>query len=276
MRIALAQMEPTLGDVEANLARMRELTGEAAAAGADLVVFPELATHGYALGRVAPGLAIRRDDPRLLALSLDGADVLATFHEDAGVRAHNAAAYLSAGKAVHVQRKLYLPTYLVWEERKHSSPGHSLRAFDTRHGRAAVLICNDAWQPPLPWLAAHDGAELLLVPVNSAADLSESVDTIGYWARLLEQIARMQECWVVFVNRVGTEAGARFWGASRIVDPRGEVVTQAPLWEPGLVVAEIDPGAANRRRRELPLLAEARLGLVARELERLIAEGGDA
>jgi N-carbamoylputrescine amidase len=277
VRVALAQIDSSLGEVDANLARMRELTDEANSRHADLIVFPELATHGYWLGQIPASLSLPAGDPRLLELAGGRADVLAGFHEDAGVRNFNSAAYLSGGRLVHVHRKLYLPTYLSWEERKHSSPGQSLRVFDARGARAAVLICNDAWQPALPWLAAQDGAELLLVPANSAPDLSpEALDTIGYWQELLRFIARMQQCWVVFVNRVGTERGARFWGGSRVLDPTGEVVAEAALWEPALVTVDIDIAAVRRRRRAFPLLAEARLGLVERELRRLIAEGGDA
>lgn len=277
MRVALAQIDSSLGEVDANLARMGELVGEANAGQADLVVFPELATHGYWLGEIPATLSLPAGDPRLLELAGGRADVVAGFHEDAGVRNFNSVAYLSGGRIVHVHRKLYLPTYLGWEERKHSSPGQSLRVFDAPGARVAVLICNDAWQPALPWLAAQDGAELLLVPANSAPDLSPAaLDTIDYWQQLLHFIARMQQCWVVFVNRVGTERGTRFWGGSRVLDPTGEVVAEAPLWDPGLVTVDIDIAAARRRRREVPLLAEARLGLVERELRRLIAEGGDA
>jgi predicted amidohydrolase len=277
MRLALAQIDSVLGDVGANLARMGEVAAEANARQADLVVFPELATHGYWLGQVPDTLSLTAGDPRLLELAAGRADVLAGFHEDAGLRNFNSAAYLSHGQVVHVHRKLYLPTYLSWEERKHSSPGQSLRVFDAPGARAAVLICNDAWQPALPWLAAQDGAELLLVPANSAPALNPAaLDTIDYWQQLLRFIARMQQCWVVFVNRVGTEGGVRFWGGSRVLDPTGEVVAEAELWEPALVTADIDIAASRRRRREVPLLAEARLGLVERELRRLIAEGGDS
>jgi predicted amidohydrolase len=277
VRVALGQIDSSLGEVDANLTRMREVIDEASAQGADLIVFPELATHGYWLGEIPATLSLSATDPRLLALAGGRADVVAGFHEDAGVRNYNAAAYLSGGRLVHVHRKLYLPTYLGWEERKHSSPGQSLRVFDAPGARAAVLICNDAWQPALPWLAAQDGAELLLVPANSAPDLSPAaLDTIDYWQQLLRFIARMQQCWVVFVNRVGTERGTRFWGGSRVLDPTGEVVAEAGLWEPALVTVDIDLAEVRRRRREVPLLAEARLGLVERELRRLIAEGGDA
>jgi predicted amidohydrolase len=192
------------------------------------------------------------------------------------VRRYNSAAYLSAAGVRHVHRKLYLPNYLAWEERKHTSPGQALRAFDTRIGRVATLICNDAWQPVLPWLAAQDGAEVLLVPANSAAGLEpDLLDVIDYWRQLLRFLARMQQCWVIFCNRVGTEADVRFWGGSQILDPSGQPVAEAPLWEPGLVLADVDVAAAHRRRHELPLIAEARLGLIQREVTRLIDEGGD-
>ncbi len=277
VRVALAQFDCHLGEVDANLDHMRQLTAEATAQQADLVVFPELAVHGYWLGQLAEGRSLGVHDPRLGRLADGGTDVLAGFHEDSGVRTYNSAAYLAGGGLVHLHRKLYLPNYKHWEERKHYSPGQSLRAFDTRHGRVAVLICNDAWQPALPWLAAQDGAELLLVPANSAAEMTPaSLDTISYWQQLLLFIARMQQCWVVFVNRVGTEAGAQFWGGSRVVAPDGEVIAEAPMWDPALMTVDIDFSASRRQRRELPLLAEARLGLVQRELGRLIAEGGDA
>jgi predicted amidohydrolase len=277
MRVALAQLDPVIGDVDRNLSQIRELIDRANADGADLTVFPELALHGYALGRLRGGRRLLSSDERLASLAAGHSDVLVGFHEDGGLRAYNSAAYVSGARLVHVHRKLYLPNYLVWEERKHSSPGQSLRAFDTAHARTATLICNDAWQPPLPWLAAQDGAELLLVPTNSASNLgADRVDTRVYWERLLESIGRMQQIWVVFVNRVGTEAGAEFWGGSCVVDPHGEIVARAPYGEPSLTVVDIDVAAAGRARRELPLLAEARLGLIRRETTRLIEEGGDA
>ncbi len=276
MRVALAQFDSSIGDVEANLARMGTLTAEANSHGSDLTVFPELATHGYALGEIPDDRSLGARDHRLAQLSSAGCDVLAGFHEDGGVRTYNSAAYLSRGTLVHVHRKLYLPNYLAWEERKHGSPGQTLRAFDTPHARIATLICNDAWQPVLPWLAAQDGAEVLLVPTNSTAGLGPGLlDTMDYWHLLLVFIARMQQCWVVFVNRVGTEGGARFWGGSRVIDPTGEIVDQAAFWEPALITVDIDVAAARRRRREVPLLAEARLALIEREVRRLIQEGGD-
>ncbi|WP_327325241.1 amidohydrolase [Streptomyces sp. NBC_01210] len=279
MRVALAQTDCALGEVDQNLLTAREQIEQAAAQGADLVVFPELSLHGYHLGALKRDTSVEARDPRLLELGTLGPDVVAGLHEHTRLRAYNTSAYYSGGELLHAHRKLYLPNYLAWEERKHVSPGQSVRAYDLPRGqgRAATLVCNDAWQPVLPWLAVQDGAEVIVVPTNSAASLDpEAMDTGLYWDTLLSYTARMLQCWVVFVNRVGSENGASFWGGSRVVDPRGAVVAQAPKWEPGLVTVDIDVHEARRQRRAVPLVAEARLGLIDREVRRLIDEGGDS
>ncbi|MFF3271622.1 nitrilase-related carbon-nitrogen hydrolase [Streptomyces chrestomyceticus] len=281
MRVALAQTDCALGEVDANLATAREEVEKSAEQGADLVVFPELSLHGYHLGALARDVSVEAQDPRLRDLSTLGPDVLVGFHEHTVLRAYNTAAYYAGGTLLHAHRKLYLPNYLSWEERKHVSPGQSLRAYGLTKspsgGRGATLVCNDAWQPVLPWIAVQDGAEVLFVPTNSAASLDpEAMDTGSYWDTLLSYTARMLQCWIVFVNRVGNEHGAAFWGGSRVVDPRGTVVAQAPKWETALVTVDIDLSEARRQRRAVPLVAEARLGLIDREVRRLIDEGGDS
>ncbi|WP_049570965.1 nitrilase-related carbon-nitrogen hydrolase [Streptomyces sp. SBT349] len=273
MRIALAQVDCELGDVQANVDAAGAVVREAAGRHADLVVFPELSLHGYALGSVGRDTSISAEDRRLAELSRHGPDVLVGLHEAGTLRRFNSASYLASGTVAHTHRKLFLPNYLAWEERKHFSPGSTLRAFDTAYGRMATLICNDAWQPVVPWLAAQDGAEILLVPTNSASDLVPgAIDAVVYWADLLVHMARLQQCWVVFVNRVGKEGNASFWGGSRVLDPWGEVVAEAPRGQEALTVVDIDVLAARRRRREIPLLEEARFGLVAREVDRLMQE----
>jgi predicted amidohydrolase len=243
IHVALAQVDCALGDVEENARRAREAIARARADGADLVVFPELSLTGYALGLVPEDVALTLDDPIVtdLAEAADGVGVVIGLLEQGRVHVYNSAIYLHGGKIVHVQRKTHLPTYGRWEESKHYSQGASLRAFDTTLGRFAVLICNDAWQAPMAYVAVHDGARVLIVPT-----------------------------WVVFVNRVGEEAGMTFWGGSRVVDPWGRTVAQAPRGEPAIVHAEVDLYAVRRRRRESPLLKEPRLELVRREVDRLI------
>ena len=133
-------------------------------------------------------------------------------------------------------------------------PGTELRAFDTRFGRLAILICNDAWQPFLVSTAVQDGARVLVMPSASSTEVPEAEE---YWHDLTRFYARMLQCYVVFVNRVGTEGGFTFWGGSHVVDPLGEPVVEAPRLEEAVVFADLDLERVEARRRELPLLGRA-------------------
>jgi predicted amidohydrolase len=281
MRITLAQVSCELGDVDANLERARAIIAQAGRESSDVVVFPELFLTGYALGQVERDVSMSGLDPRLLELSelAPETDVLMGFYEDGlGVHNYNAAVYYDGGAIVHTHRKLYLPTYDIFEERKHFSPGQAMRAFDTRQGRCATLICNDAWQPHLVFLAIQDGARVLFVPTCSAQSrFPEQYDSETYWRNITVFYAQMFQCYVVFCNRVGDEGeNLRFWGGSHIVDPWGKIVSALPVNEEEIRTIEIDLALVRKRRREVPLVREARLGLLAREANRLAEEGGDA
>jgi predicted amidohydrolase len=268
MRIALAQVDARLGDVEANARRAREAIADARAGGADLVVFPELQLSGYALARAERDTARTSAEVADLAAA-DGPAALFAFHERDGARTYNSAAYVEAGAVVHVHRKLYLVDYAPFEEAALFAEGGELRAFDTALGRFAVLICNDAWQPFLPVIAVHDGARVLLVPAASSTAVPEAE---RYTRGLTRFYARMLQCYVVFVNRVGTEAGFTFWGGSHVVDPLGEVVLEAPRFDEAIAFGDVDLVRVDERRRELPLVGEPRLEFLLAELRRLAAE----
>ena len=273
-RVALAQVDCVLGDVTANTAAACATVARARSEGADLVVFPELSLTGYSMGHVAADVTRAPGDEELAAIAAaaDGMGCVVGFAEAGRVHTYDSAAYLQGGAVRHVHRKLFLPTYDIWEERKHFTPGDAIRAFDTPWGCAAVLICGDAWQPALASVAVQDGARVLIVP---AASTARKPEIQADWRDICRFYARMLECFVVFVNRVGVEPGLDFWGGSLIYDPYGECVAEAPMGEPALVSAELDLTAVRRRRREMPLVKEARLGMLRRELDRLVAEGGD-
>lgn len=274
VRVALGQLDLELGDVPENTRRARALIGEARAKQADLIVLPELTLTGYSLGRVPDDVSLASDDDELteLAGAADGIGCVIGFAEAGRVHTYNSAAYLERGEVRHVHRKLYLPTYDIWEERKHFTPGDAMRAFDTEIGRVAVMLCGDAWQPAVAVLAVQDGARVLIVPACSTRQRPE---ISAEWHDVNRFYARMLETFVVFVNRVGEEGELRFWGGSHVYDPYGELVAEAPEDEPALVLAELDLALVRRRRRQMPLVKEARLGLLSRELDRLVAEGGD-
>ena len=279
MRVALAQIDSILGDTEENLRRSKEVVAEAKDRGADLTVFPELSLSGYALGELGDDVAIEAHSKPIISLAEAAGEmavVVGFCEEGRGFHTYNSAAYLEGSSIRHLHRKLYLPNYRIYEERKHYNPGQSMRAFDTRFGRMAMLICNDAWQTFLPFIAVQDGAQVLIIPADSGSyPYPELLDTKSYWRGITRFYARMLESYVIFVNRVGQQDNLVFWGYSHVVDPWGTVVAEGPLHEEALITADIDLGNVRRRRREVPLVKEARLALLARELNRLAEEGGD-
>jgi predicted amidohydrolase len=279
MRVALAQIDSILGDTEENLRKAKGVVAEARNRGADLTVFPELSLSGYALEELNDDVAIEAHSQPIRSLAEAAGEmavVVGFCEEGQRFQTYNSVAYLEGGVLRHLHRKLYLPNYRIYEERKHYNPGQNMRAFDTRFGRMAMLICNDAWQPFLPFIAVQDGAQVLIIPADSGSyPYPELLDTKDYWRGITRFYARMLESYVIFVNRVGKQDGIVFWGYSHVVDPWGSVVAEGPLHKEALLTADIDLGDVRRRRREVPLVKEARLALLTKELNRLAEEGGD-
>ena len=267
LKVRLLQTAPVLGDVERNLAQLDAMLSSAS--DCDLVVTPELATHGYHLSEVPHAMPLDPGDRRLLNLGKHGPTAVVGFAEAFRHYSFNSAALLDDGNAV-IQRKLYLPTYRGWEERKHFRPGGKVLCHDVLDTRVSILICNDAWQPVIPWLAAHGGAEVLIIPVNSAVS-DVGVPTQRAWEILLMHAAVVLQSYVVFVNRSGQESQRDFWGGSRVIHPSGEVLGQLGS-EPGELDCTIDLDELRLLRRQWPLLQESRADLVVREATRLASE----
>jgi predicted amidohydrolase len=264
VRIALAQVDSRVGELDTNAERARAAVAEAQAGGADLVVFPELQLSGYGL-RGGPDASCSSAEAAAL---VDGVAAVVGFTERDGEHRHNSAVYVESGAPLYVQRKIHLVDYPPWDEDGHFAPGDALSAFDTALGRFAMVICNDAWQPLLPVLAVQDGAELLLFPSASATAMPNVEE---YWRGLTTFYARMLQCYVVFVNRVGSEGAFTFWGGSHVVDPLGEIVAEAVRFEESVLHVDVDLDRVAARRRELPLVARLRPELLRAELERLTA-----
>ena len=197
--------------------------------------------------------------------------------EPRGSRVFNSVGYFEGGRLVHLHRKLFLVAYGPYDERNRFSPGQTLRSFPIhRDRRAAVLCCNDAWQPQLGFVATQDGADVVIVPAASAQSLfPDRYDNYEYWHAITTFYGRMYQVFVVFVNRVGGQGPFDYWGGSHAVDPWGNVIAEAPPREESLLTVDIDLVDVRRRRRQVPLVREARLGLLQREIARLIDEGGD-
>lgn len=264
LSVRVLQTDPVLGDVDGNLSRLdRQIASRDPA----LVATPELATHGYHLGALAGSDPLSPADERIVRLARHGSTVVLGMVEESLHRVYNSAAVVGAG-SVTVQRKLYLPTYRQWEERKHFSPGDRIEQHEVHGARVAVLICNDMWQPVLPWLAVHAGAEVLVVPTNSAvSDIGSPTSEV--WQTILRHAALTLQCYVVFANRAGVEEGSRFWGGSQVIGPTGEVLGALGP-DVGELEVELDIAGLRALRRQWPLLRETRPALVSAELHRLL------
>jgi predicted amidohydrolase len=276
-KLALAQFAPRLGDVDANLKSIVEHIARARAARADLVVFPELALTGYYLKDLVPNVAVRlsADDPRwapLLAASHDLDIVISFVEEDARYRYYIAAVYLSAGRVVHLHRKVYLPTYRLFDDGRYFAPGDTFRAFDTRFGRMGMLICEDAWHLSSPYVLWQDGADFLIdisASPGYGISTSSSLASAAALRNVLQTYASVLTTFVIFSNRVGMEDGIAFWGGSHVLAPDGKTIASAPHFDDALVCADLDTDALRRARLELPILRDEQRELVRHELGRV-------
>jgi len=274
-KVGLAQIAPRLGDVAANLRLHLDTAAEAANQNVDLLVFPELSLSGYRLGERAFDVAMRATpDDLVFAALLDASralDLVVSFvEEDARCRYTISAAYLSAGRLVHCHRKVYLPTYGEFNEARTFAHGDTARAFDTRFGRAGLLVCEDFWHASLPYVLWQDGADiLLLISASIEHGQRDSLSTADKVIAINRAYALLFTDYVVHVNRVGEEEGGCYWGGSTVFGPDAALVAEGPRDAPALVVATLDTDSLRRARRELPLLRDERRELTTRELERI-------
>jgi predicted amidohydrolase len=284
VKLALAQINTTLGVVEKNLEKHLARIKEAKEQGADLVLFPELSLTGYVLQDLVPAVAHKpsADDPvfkELLAASRDIDITVGFVEEDVRSRFFISSAYLSQEKVVHVHRKVYLPTYGLFDEGRFFAWGDTTSAFDTRFGRMGMLICEDFWHISPPYLLWLDGADVFLFMsaspgrgLTSAPQLSTA-----HWVESINRAyASIFTSFVVHCNRVGYEDGLHFWGGSTIYNPDGELIAKAPLQEETLTISEINLNDLHHTRARLPLLRDERTAMVQREMNRILSRDGSA
>src|SRR5688500_15274999 len=281
IRVALAQLAPSLGELDRNLRRHHELIEQARSDGADLVVFPELGLTGYLLQDLAAEVSLRLDDPRLADLAAATADLSAivSFVEESGDhRLFIAAALLEDGHIRHVHRKLFLPTYGLFDERRFFAAGDLLRAVPSRLGVGiGIGVCEDFWHLAVPQILALDGAQILINVSSSPGRDLAATNEVGLgaatsWRILMRTYAQLTTSVVIFVNRVGVDESISFWGGSEVIAPSGRPLFGAPLFEEGLFVVEVPLTDLRRERLALPLLRDERPELQIRELTRIVAE----
>lgn len=280
LRLAIAQVRPQKGAYQENLCRFGALLREVGAwpEPPELVVAPETALTGYFLEGGVRDLAISAnqlfDDlsRQHEEAGTPSLDVALGFYEVHDNRLYNSGLYATLGGSDagirHIHRKIFLPTYGVFDEERFVEAGRSVQAFDTRWGRAALLICEDAWHSFTPMLAALDGAQVIIIPSASPArgvittdDTAGRPVSLARWSRLVQDIAGEHGVYVALAQLVGFEGGKAFPGGSILAGPRGDILAQAPVFQEAIIPAAIDFEEITRARADLPLLADLEMRL---------------
>jgi NAD+ synthetase len=280
LRLAIAQLRPRKGAYEENLGRLgavfRELAAQAEPP--DLVIAPEAALTGYFLEGGVRELAMSADqlfhDLSCQHRDTQGPpiDVALGFYEVHQNRLFNSALYATLGGpdagVRHVHRKIFLPTYGVFDEERFVEAGRGVQAFDTQWGRAAILICEDAWHSFTPMLAALSGAQLIIIPsaspargVVSSEESPGRPGSLGRWSRIVQDMAGEHGVYVALAQLVGFEGGKAFPGGSLIATPRGDLLAEGPVFDEAVIQATLDFEEITRARTDLPLLADLEMRL---------------
>ena len=280
VRLAIAQIRPAKGDYAANLERLGAVLAQVAKLDpkVDLLIAPETATSGYFVEggvrdvAVTAGTLFRDLELRHRAAQAPPVDVAVGFYEVWQNKFYNSCLYATLGGGDagvrHVHRKVFLPTYGVFDEERFVERGSEVRAFDTRWGRAAILICEDAWHSLAATIAALDGAQLIIVPSASPARGTSATEdgrhvpaTVAKWERLVRDIAEEHGVYVALANLVGFEGGKGFPGGSVLAGPSGQFVVRGPIFEEAVLTVDLDLDELTRARAESPLLADLEVQL---------------
>jgi NAD+ synthase (glutamine-hydrolysing) len=275
LSVALAQMDPALGDRGRNLDRHRQWVKQAADAGARLLVFPELSLTGYFLKDLVSENAIQLDGNEmrdLAALSTELDVVLGAVIESPDHRYFNASLYFSQGELLHVHRKVYLPTYGMFDEQRYFAPGDRFRSFATPFGRAGMLVCEDIWHLSSAYILSLEGVDMIICPSSSPGrgiTTDERLGTAESYGLVCRTYAQFLTTFFLYCNRVGFEDGANFWGGSMVIGPNGDIIAQQQDADEALVLANLDLADVRRERLANPLLRDERLELTINELRRV-------
>ncbi len=279
LRLSLVQQAPRLGDLRSNLEATAARLDEEAGAGQDLVVFPELSLCGYFLKDLVPETAIRLDGPELRELALAAGRaraVVGAVIESRDHRFFNAAVVVGAEGVLHVHRKVYLPTYGMFDEQRYLAAGSTIQAVDLDFAgcgtwRIGALVCEDLWHPSAPYILSRQSADLIVCPSASPGRGVSGVElgTASLWRSMLQSYSALFTTFVAYCNRVGFEDGHYFWGGSSVHGPEGQELGPAASDELGVNRVALDRRLLRRARIAYPLLRDERTDILRSALREL-------
>jgi len=280
-RIHLAQVEPTLGNLDKNLRDHLAEIQAAVEARAELVVFPELSLTGYFLKDQTAEVALALDAPPLRQLAERSKEISIAFgfaERAVDGRVYNSIAFLEGGRVLGVHRKVHLVHYGMFDEGRDFAAGESFVPIESRLGKFGFLICEDMWHLAASWMHFLAGVDAIVVPSSSpgrgVTEKEPRLRSTQVWYTLQDALALFYQTWIVYVNRVGSEDGVCFSGGSRIVDPFGREIGRLDGLEPGRLGATLTKDALNRARISTPLRRDEKPWIVQRALAPYGSESG--
>jgi NAD+ synthase (glutamine-hydrolysing) len=239
MKLALAQINLTVGDLKGNAARIIAAADEARTAGASLLLTPEMSICSYA----PEDLVLRADfcaaceaEVRQLAAAVPDITLVVGFPHRVDKDCYNAAAVLQDGNIAAIYHKHKLPNYSVFDEMRTFEPGTGACVFDCEGVRFGLNICGDIWEPGPAELAAAAGAQMLLVPNASPFHVSKRAERL----HVVKQRVDAMGIPLVYCNLLGGQDELVFDGASFVMDDKGQLTHQFPAWEAGIHYIEFD------------------------------------
>lgn len=276
-KLALAQIDPVLGNVQRNVEKHLAAAERAIQSGAQLVVFPELSLTGYSVKDMNWDLALNLEKDTsvvrpLIEKSRTISIIAGGIEEGPDFSIYNSAFLFEDGAVRTAHRKTYLPTYGMFEEMRYFTAGRSVKAVDTKHGRLGVVVCEDLWHPSIPYILAQDGAQLIIALVASPTRVSgneERLQTSETNMGNHQAYARLLSAYIAFCNRVGYEDGVNFWGGSSVIAPDGTVKASAKFFDEDMIIAEIDENEVRRARRFSRHALDEDIRLTISELQRI-------
>lgn len=272
LRIAIAQINPIVGDLKENTRKILAYACRAQSKGADLVVFPEMAVCGYPPEDLLYKEHFVEDNIRSLKFlnrQIKGIAAIVGFVDhDRNQKIYNAAAFIDNGRLRGVYRKEQLPNYGVFDERRYFEAGKGNPCFAWKGVRLGVSVCEDIWIEQGPWLRqSRFGAKLLLNISSSPYDMGKLEQRI----KLLKKRARQAKAYICYANLVGGQDELVFDGGSFIVDPHGRIIASGSQFEEDLIVADLDLGKKTHPGRErLPVHRAAFYGRFERVYKALV------
>jgi predicted amidohydrolase len=282
MKIALAQMNPKLGDVDKNFRMHVDYIQKAKKKNVNLLVFPELSLTGYTLKDMVEEIALNpRTDPlfkKFKQMSREISLVVGFVEEREKSLWMNSAAFFSRGKITHIHRKVYLPTYGMFEELKFFGQGKNFFTFPSPFGKAGMLICYDFLHVSSSYLLFLGGSEIIIVisaaPGRGFSD-EQSYASSRMWELMGEAMARFFQCFVIYCNRVGFEDGKSFAGGSFFYNPGGQLIAKSPYVDEDFLVNDIDLDEIRRFRKSRPYRRDEKPEVILEAFKRIVEKYED-